>query len=72
MKPVGAAATEKAEHVARTRVDAAPRQRDLAVTQQSANSPQEVRPRPILADDIQLSRERVCAGETEFSGFNRR
>ena len=42
------------------------------MTQQSANSPQEVRPRPTIADDAQRSRERVSAGQTVFSGFSRR
>jgi hypothetical protein len=37
------------------------------VTQQSANSPQEVRPRPTIADEAQRSRRRVSAGQTVFS-----
>jgi hypothetical protein len=36
------------------------------VTQRSANSPQEVPPGPILADDAQRYRERVSAGQTCF------
>ena len=71
-KPVGAAATEKAEQVARTLVRRRPRQRALAVTQRSANSPQEVRPRPTIADDAQRFRQRVCAGQSVFSGSSRR
>jgi len=71
-KPVGAAATEKAEQVARTLVRRRPRQRALAVTQRSANSPQEVRPRPTIADDAQRFRQRVCAGQSMFSGNSRR
>jgi toxin ParE1/3/4 len=40
--------------------------------QRSANSPQEVRPRPVLADDVQRSRERVSIEQTLFSGTSRR
>ena len=45
---------------------------DLNTEDRSANSPQEVRARPILADDVQRSRERVAAGQTVHSGCNRR
>ena len=65
-KPVGAATTEKAEQVARTLVAAA-----LAVIQRSANSPQEVRRRPPIADDVQQGHERVSAGQPVFSGVSR-
>lgn len=40
--------------------------------QRSANSPQEVQRRPILADDVQRCSERVSAGQTAFFGINRR
>jgi hypothetical protein len=40
--------------------------------QRSANSPQEAQPRPMIADDVQRSRERVSAGQTVFSGINQR
>jgi len=42
------------------------------MAQQSANSPQEVRPRPIFANDAQRLRDRVSAGQTVFSGTNQR
>ena len=45
---MGAAATQKAEPVARTLFDAALGPKELAVTQRSANCPQEVRPRPTM------------------------
>ena len=70
-QPVGAAATEKAEQVARTLFDAT-LARGLSTCQQSANSPQEVRPRPPIAVDVQRSRDRVSAGQTVLSGINRR
>lgn len=38
--------------------------------QRSAHGPQEVRPRPILADDAQRPREHVSAGQTVFSARN--
>jgi hypothetical protein len=40
--------------------------------QRSANSPQEVRPRPILADSVQRSPERVYAGQAVFFGVSQR
>ena len=41
-------------------------------SQQSADSPQEVRLRPMVIDDAQRSRERVPAGQTVFSGIDQR
>jgi hypothetical protein len=38
--------------------------------QRSANSPQEVQPRPKGADDAQRARERVYAGQTALSGID--
>lgn len=38
----------------------------------SAISPQEVQPRPAIANDGQRSRERVSAGQALFSGASRR
>lgn len=40
--------------------------------ERSANSPQEVQPRPMIADDAQRSSERVSAGQTVFAGIDRR
>jgi hypothetical protein len=43
-----------------------------AEARQSADGPQEVRPRPVIADGVQRPREGVCPGQTVFSGINRR
>lgn len=40
--------------------------------ERSANSPQEVQPSPTIVDDAQRYGERISAGQTLFSGTDRR
>ena len=67
--PVGAAVTE-GRQVGPDTARYLPGLRALAVTQRSANGPQEVRPTPTIADDVQRSHESVSAGQNTFAGID--
>ena len=71
-RPVGVAATEKAEQVARTLFDAARARGISRPDLRSANSSQEVRRGPNLADDVQRSHRRVSSGQSAVSAISRR